>query len=178
MRSNRFYELALVQNPDDYEAAYRLGLNYYVELKSADKAVRRGYHEKGLAYFERAASTPGSPDKIRKLVASVSSRLGKHQLSLQYLVDLYMQTDDVEQKQALRERIERLKVSLGKSSGADEALEFRKNWQATYPYLPSSLYSIMGEPKGQSIHDKNWRQLVTDAAFEGSSVDEETRTMK
>ena len=50
-RSNRYYELALKRNPDDFEAAYRLGLNHYVELKSDDAEEAQKNREMGLAYL-------------------------------------------------------------------------------------------------------------------------------
>ena len=165
-RSNRFYEMALANDADDFEAAYRLGLNYYVELKAKDPDVLRKYREKGLYYFERAANTPGAPDRIRRLIAAISSKLGKHQLSLQYLLDLYMQSTDVEQRDALRERIQRLKEKLGESSLADEAFQFQKGWKASFAYLPASMYAILGEPTSTGIEDRDWRRLIPDVNLE------------
>jgi hypothetical protein len=162
LRSNRFYEMALAHDADDYEAAYRLGLNYYVELKAKDPALARKYRETGLYYFERAANTPGAPDRIRRLIASISSKLGKHQLALQYLLDLYMQTTDPEQKESLRARLERMKEKLGTSSNTDEAFRFERDWKASYGYLPASMYAILGEPNRSSTVDIDWRGLVPD----------------
>ncbi len=82
-RSNHFYALALKRDPDDFEAAYRLGLNYYVELKSDDSEQRRKWREQGLSYLERAANTPGAPTRVRNLVASISSRLGNKKIAIQ-----------------------------------------------------------------------------------------------
>ena len=142
-RSNRYYELALKQNPDDFEAAYRLGLNHYVELKSDNIEEAKKNREMGLAYLERAASTPGAPERVRSLVASISSRLGKHELSLQYLVDLYLQTEDVEQHSTqiascTQEEFDQLE------SGR-RGLRFRRPTRK-FPYLSATLYAILGEP--------------------------------
>jgi hypothetical protein len=167
-RSNHFYELALKQNPDDFEAAYRLGLNHYIELSSKDKDVARTYRERGLAYFEQAANTPGAPDRVRRLIAAVSSKLGKHQLSLQYLVDMYMQTSDAEQKEVLRLRIIALKKTLGTSEIADEALQFTRKWKAMFPYVPPSMYAILGEPDENGTMDVYWAELLPDVAISES----------
>ena len=161
-RSNRYYELALKRNPDDFEAAYRLGLNHYVELKSDDAEEAQKNREMGLAYLERAASTPGAPERVRSLVASISSRLGKHELSLQYLVDLYLQTEDVEQRQSLLNRINALKKSLANSNLADEAFRFQAAWQESFPYLSATLYAILGEPSRDRVRDRSWRSLTSE----------------
>ena len=177
-RSNRYYELALKQNPDDYEAAYRLGLNHYVELKSNDPDESRKNRELGLAYFERAANTPGAPDRVRSLVASISSRLGKHQLALQYLVDLFTQTQDVEQRQSILGRIEALKKNIGDASIADDAMRFQAQWQENFPYIPASLYSILGEPTAEMPIDRGWRSLLSDIAISTSIEDDGTGHLK
>ena len=163
-RSNHFYELALKQNPDDFEAAYRIGFNHYFEMHSKDKDIERQFREKGLSYFERTANTPGAPERVRKLIAAVSSKLGKHQLSLQYLLDMYMQSTDPEQKESLRARINTLKKTLGTSATADEALEFTKNWKSMFPYVPPSMYAILGEPDDTESGDIHWAELVPDIA--------------
>lgn len=167
--SNRFYEKALEHDPDDYEAAYRLGLNYYVELRGKDEQARKAYRETGLAYLERAANTPGAPARTRNLVASISSRLGKKQLALQYLVDMYIQTDDPEQKLSLKSRIDALYTEGDRGDLAQVADRFEARWKGNFPYLTPGLYSIMGEPLRATHHDVDWRSLlpnvtVTEAA--------------
>ncbi|MBU1897428.1 hypothetical protein KKB55_06620 [Myxococcota bacterium] len=92
--SNRFYEKALKQFPDDYEAPYRLGLNYYIEMKPKDEKERRYFKEIGLNYLEIAANIPDAPNNIRTLVASISDKLGKEQVALQYLIELYLTAED------------------------------------------------------------------------------------
>ena len=161
-RSNRYYELALKQNPDDFEAAYRLGLNHYVELKSDNIEEAKKNREMGLAYLERAASTPGAPERVRSLVASISSRLGKHELSLQYLVDLYLQTEDVEQRQSLLNRINALKKSLTNSNLADEAFPvpggLARKFSLSFGYFVR--HSRRAEPRRAT--DRSWRALTSD----------------
>ena len=125
-RSNYFYKAALERKPDDYEAAYRIGLNYYVEMKGKTKEESAKYREMGLSYLERAANTPGAPRRMRKLVASISSRLGKKQIALQYLIDMYMQSSDEEQRDILAQRITDMRKLLGQSDMVDEAATFRR----------------------------------------------------
>lgn len=164
--SNRFYRRALTRNADDFEAAYRLGLNHYIEMPSAltrmpepDEAEIRRHREIGLGHLEQAANTPGAPDRMRNLVAAISSRLGKHQLALQYLIDLYIQTDDVERKVDLRKRIDALRAEGADGALAEAAADFERDWKTHHPYLPPAIYALIGEPTG-GVADVDWRTLL------------------
>ena len=160
LRSNRFYEMALKQDPNDYEAAYRLGLNFYVEMKSQDPAELRGFKEQGLEYLERAANTPGAPGRVANLVAAISSKLGKEQLALQYLVDVFLQTEDPATKEDLRKKIDRLRRDMSGGSMTSVALAFDDARKAHFPYASPGLYTLMGEPKGIAQRDVPWSTLL------------------
>lgn len=159
--SNIFYEKAIEKFPDDYEAAYRLGLNYYVELKSTDPDEKQRFREKGLSYLERAANAPNVPPEVVNLTASISKRLGKSQLARQYLVDLYIGTQDSTQREALKARIDALETEAN-SGAAEVAKRFRESWQATFPYVPPPLYGLIGEPTTRTLPDRSWRDLLPD----------------
>lgn len=160
--SNRFYEKALVAFPEDYEAAYRIGINYYVEMRSEDPDEAQRYRERGLDYLERAANTPGAPARMRSLVAAISDRLGKKQVALQYLVDLYIATEDPAQKETLRARLEKLQAEVGGTAYSDAAEAFQKGWQDTFRYAPAAMYVLMGEPERHGRRDADWRALLPD----------------
>ena len=159
LSSNRFYEKALDQDPDDYEAAYRLGLNYFVELQGKNEEERRTYRETGLAYLERAANTPGAPPRTRNLVASISGRLGKSQLATQYLIDMYIHTEDPESKASYKARLDAIRAEAGGDDFAAEADRFAQRWKANFPFTSQALYAIMGEPVRSSAGDVDWRTL-------------------
>lgn len=160
--SSLFYAQALERFPDDYEAAYRLGLNYYIELKSDDPEERRRFRETGLSYLEQAANAPDAPANLRSLIASISSKLGKSQLALQYLIDLYLSTEDASQQAAIKSRIDHLRAQGGDSDAALAAERFRADWEATYPYVTSPIFSLIGEPTTRPIGDRPWRVLLPD----------------
>jgi hypothetical protein len=161
--SSGFYQRALERFPEDYEAAYRLGLNYYVEMRSADPAERRRYQEIGLSWLELAANMPSAPGNIRSLVASVSRRLGKSQLALQYLIDLYLSTDDPEQRAELRLRMEDMKAEQGDAEElAAAAARFQSSWKSFLPYVSPPLFALLGEPEQIGTPDRPWPTLVPD----------------
>ncbi len=164
--SNRFYRRALERDPDDFEAAYRLGLNHYIEMPSAlrrnpdhDEARERLERELGLSYLEQAANAPGAPTRMRNLVAAISSKLGDHQLALQYLIDLYIQTDDIDRKIDLRRRIDALRAEGADGALAEAAADFERRWKTHHPYLPPAVYALLGEPTG-AVPDVDWRRLL------------------
>ena len=161
MLSNRFYEAAMQRYPEDYEAAYRLGLNYYVELKSTDPAEKARFVEKGLSYLERAANAPNAPELVVNLTASLSKKLGKSTLARQFLTDLYIGTEDPAQREALKARIAALEGDAA-DDAAEAAVRFRAAWQSTYPYVPPPLYGLLGEPSTRTTPDRPWRTLLPD----------------
>jgi len=161
LSSNRFYEKALDRDPDDFEAAYRLGLNFFIELQGKNEDERQAYRETGLAYLERAANTPGAPPRTRNLVASISGRLGKNQLAIQYLIDMYIQTEDPESKASYKARLEAIRKEAGGEDFAAEADRFETQWKANFPFTSPALYAIMGEPGRMGVRDVDWRTLET-----------------
>lgn len=167
--SNRIYERAMAQFPDDYEPAYRIGLNYYIEMKAKDPAERRHFKEQGLAYLEQAANSPQAPPLIRNFVASVSSKLGKTQLARQYLIDLYLATTDPDVRESLRARITRLDEKSG-AQAAESAAIFQSNWRAHFPYVTAPIYALMGEPEQRRIPDRSWRDLVPDVDLQTDAI--------
>lgn len=179
MLSNRFYRRALDANPDDYEAAYRIGLNHYIEMPAAlhragaSRAEQDRERELGLWHLEQAANIPGAPERMRQLVASISSRLGKHQLALAYLVDLYIQTDDPDRKAELQARIDGLRTEGVGAEFAEAAARFEENWKAHFAYIPPAVFALMGEPDGSVTHDVDWRRLLPDVALDAAREDNE-----
>ncbi len=163
LRSSRFYELALKHFPDDAEAAYRLGLNYYIEMHGKTPEEDREFKEKGLSYLELAANIPNSPPNIQNLVASISTRMGKSQVALQYYIDLYIRSDDEVEREVLASRIEKMrKESTQGEDFALEAIDFQKRWRDEFPYLTPTLFTFVNQG---SRGDVDWHSLIPDIAL-------------
>ncbi len=169
MLSNRFYEMALENDPSDFEAAYRLGINYFIELKSPDEEERKRWQEKGLAYLELAAANRGAPDRLKQLVAGISTSLGKQQLALQYLVDLYLTATDPQLKETWRQRIAVMRAELGEDATTAAADRFEAGWKATVPYVSPAMFALMGEPASRQIQDVDWHTLINGPETEGDA---------
>jgi hypothetical protein len=160
MRSNVYYEKALERFEDDSEAAYRLGVNYFFELKTKDEALRTAWNDKALSYFEMAANMPGAPQRMVALVASLYSRLGQQQAALQYLLDLYSASESDAERKMLHARIKEMEadVDLDAVDAARNAFESRRT--AHFDYLSPDQYIALGEPVGERVLDFDWRRQM------------------
>ena len=139
LRSNRFYELALAAFPEDSEAAFRLGINYYAEMKSADPEERARFREIGLQYFERAANMPGASPAMRRLVTGAANRLGRTEIAVQSLIDSLAEADDPEQRAEIRARIRTLRGDSADAL-ANETEVFENRRRTTFPYVPPAVF--------------------------------------
>ena len=137
--STRFYERALVAFPDDSEAAFRIGMNYYIEMKSDDPQARAQFRERGLQYFERAANMPSASPALRRLVAGTANRLGRTELAVQNLMDAMAETEDATLRESLRGRIRALRGADAEAIAlSGEAFEQRR--RAEFPYVPTPIF--------------------------------------
>ena len=168
--SNYFYERALEQFPDDSEAAYRLGMNYLVELKGNDPETRLKYQEMGLHYIEMAANMFGAPARMKSLVSSLYSKLGKQRLAVQYLTELYLQTDDPAQKAEFLALLQQKRANVDLGELKREHEKFSKGWKAEFPYLSAEMYIALGQPgydRNTQRGDVDWRALRPDYDLSG-----------
>lgn len=140
-KSNRFYRLALERFPNNYEAAFSLGFNYYFEMKGKDEAERAELREKGLAYFTMAASMPGAPVDYQGLVASLYSQAGQVAVAQRHYIDLYLRTEDPVYRRVFKQRLEEQGVDVSAIEAEYEAIEARR--KARYPYLPFDTYLLL-----------------------------------
>ena len=166
--SNRFYEADLKQFPDDYEAAFRLGMNYYVEMHASDPAERRKFQEIGAQYLEQAANMPGATDQIRNLVASIYTKLGSTELAVQSLLLMLQTTENPRQRDNILARLEKVR-------GRTDTLELARGLENSerqrhtfFDYLPAALFVLVdGGGKGTAtggIPDRSWRELIPDVS--------------
>lgn len=159
-RSNHYYRRALEEFPDDWEAAYRLGMNYYIEMTSDDPEERRRFREQGVQYLEMAANMPGAPAFLRRLVASLYGKLGKDEVALQYYVDLYLQTDDPEKREVLRQRMAEFRTGVDVDALAAYAARTDERHRKEFPYAPRGLFLLLDRPDGDAVPDVDWRTLL------------------
>jgi len=143
-RANKIYERAMARFPDDYEPPYRLGMNFYTELRSEDDEQRARDQELGLRYLQRAANAPNAPSTIRELVRGIAQRMGRDEVLFHALSDELIQTSEPTRRAQLEERLEALMLKMsasGELRGLVERAEAQERWrQASLPYLSPLLF--------------------------------------
>ena len=143
-RANKIYERAMARFPDDYEPAYRLGMNYYTELRSEDDAQRARDQALGLRYLQRASNAPNAPSTIRALVRGIARRMGRDEVLFHALTDELVQTVDLKRRARLEERLEEVTQRMsntGELRGLIEQTERQERWrQARFPYLSPLVF--------------------------------------
>ncbi|MAD60516.1 MAG: hypothetical protein CMH49_03240 [Myxococcales bacterium] len=110
--SNRIYEAALRRFPNDYEPAYRLGMNYYSELRVKNEEKRERYKAMGIAYFERAAQAPDAPPTIFDLLRGIAKQMRRDDVLFYALTDELLRVNDPDRRKQLESRLENLSESL------------------------------------------------------------------
>ena len=171
-RANRIYRLALERFPEDYEPAYRLGMNYFSELRVDDPEERERYRNMGLAYFERAAHAPNAPPNILPLIRGIAKRQGRDEVLFFALTDELLGTEDPQRKAQIQERINALVERIqsnhelkgggtlspnGLSDLLKEAQHRSKMREARAPYLPVIDFDLIDSP---SPTQRGWRALL------------------
>lgn len=143
-RANKIYERAMARFPDDYEPPYRLGMNYYTELRSEDDRQRAHDQSIGLSYLQRAANAPNAPSTIRALVRGIAQRMGRDEVLFHALTDELIHTKDPKRKAQLEERLFKVTARLSSSGelrGLVERAEQQERWrQERFPYLAPLIF--------------------------------------
>jgi hypothetical protein len=173
--SNRFYEAALAQFPDDNEAALRLGLNFYVEMRGTTPEESTRFKEKGAQYIEMAANMPGAPLRTRQLAAGIYSRMGDSALAVQSLLQMLESTEDPQQRAWLRNRIAELEATGMGSELARQVEAFEARRKATFPYLTPAFYLLIDAHAGATVADRTWRELLPDVSVGAAAPTVEER---
>ena len=146
--SNRIYEAALRRFPNDYEPAYRLGMNYYSELRVKNEEERERYKAMGIAYFERAAQAPDAPPTIFDLLRGIAKQMGRDDVLFYALTDELLRVNDPERRKQLEARLEKLSGNLKSSSNdqlglaqwIEQARKQEQNRKKRAPYIKALDY--------------------------------------
>lgn len=165
--SNRIYEEALKRFPNDYEPAYRLGMNYYSELRVEDPEEQKQYKAMGIAYFERAAQAIDAPPTAFNLLRGIAKQMGRDDVLFYALTDELLRVQDLEERKYLEARLEKLtdrlmkegrdRGAMGALSSLEEARSREEKRRAERPYLQSLDYEWIF---GQERFPADWRGLI------------------
>lgn len=144
--SVRYLELAAERFPDDYEYPWLAGLRYWLDLRADDPNQRRKYQEIGADYIESAMHKPDAPEDLATLAATFRTKLGQRERAIADLEQQIMLASSQEHKERM---LRHLGYLTQDASLVDElrakANEFHEKWMASYPYLPATMFVLLGE---------------------------------
>lgn len=166
MASNRIYEEALKRFPNDYEPAYRLGMNYFSELRVSDPQEQQRYKAMGIAYFERASQAPDAPPTVFNLLRGIAKQMGRDDVLFYALTDELLRVREPDQRQYLEKRLAQLthkmqsdgspNVAIGAASSLKEARAREQRRLAETPYIQSLDYEWVFDHEPLPL---DWRTL-------------------
>lgn len=133
--------------PDDHAIPRMAGEIYLLDLKTDNPAERRAWDDAGTALLESAVRKPNAPASLGTYIAHLRSKLGQQERAKSGLRELILITDDIKAREALIQKLAELE-GLDSADVAIEVLEERKQFEARWlrerPYIPPSLYVLLG----------------------------------
>jgi len=147
LRAVKLLERGELQFPTEFKYPELAGEVYLVDLQTKDPAQRRQWDELGVELLNRAVRKPNAPASLGTWVAQLRTKLGQKERAKKELRELIQITDD---EKALGDLIAKL-AELENVDSADVALEvldarkrFEAQWRHDRPYMPQSLYILIG----------------------------------
>jgi hypothetical protein len=142
---------AVARFPADYEMAWLLGLRLYFDLRSPDPQEQARLREEGAMYIERAMRLPGAPSDLPVLAATLRTRLGQKERALRELREMILTTEDERARETLEAKYAALANDASSSEIGSAAKKLEAEWKANLPYVPPSLYILLGPPPPPAI---------------------------
>jgi hypothetical protein len=136
---------AVIQFPDDWEFAWMLGLRLFLDARSDKPDEVRAFKEEGAHWLERAMRMPHAPGDLASLAATMRTKLGQRERALRELREMIYTTLDPTARQTLLRRYALLSSSDEAAAEIrQEAEAFETAWRRNLPYVPASLYVLLG----------------------------------
>lgn len=143
-RANAFLERGVREFPASWELWFILGSNYLFEVKPKDEAERRELRRKAADAIARASDLPGRPDWAPVLAATLFSHQGEVINAIQVLERTIPLTPEKERPKLYGKLIQ-LRSQEAALAIERETKEFDRRWKASFPYLPASLFVLVGD---------------------------------
>jgi tetratricopeptide (TPR) repeat protein len=171
-KSLEYLEKGMAEFPDDYELFWIAGMRYYLDLRTDDDAERQRNKEHGAELIERAMRKPNAPPDLATLAATFRTRIGQKERAIRELREMILVTDNEKAQEKMVDRLRTL-MAEGDAALVDEMLrakvDFEARWQADMPWVPRTLYLILGPTPPAAI---DLAALAVDRDLIGSQDDE------
>jgi hypothetical protein len=133
--------------PHDGELAWNIGAALVFELPSLlgddEQAIARA-RERGLPYLTAAVRLGAAPEWAALSNASLLERIGRQEQAARHLEEMYVTTRDPVTREQIAERIRMLRERTEAEAYLEAMRQLEEERQANFPYLPPSLYLLVG----------------------------------
>jgi hypothetical protein len=158
--SVRYLERGIEEFPDDGELYWLAGLRYGMDLRGDTEDKTRAYRERAATLLEQAMRKPNANPHWPTMAAELRTRLGQKDRAIRDLREMILTTEN---KQARKRMLAKFGYLVDSIDVADEleraAEEFKTQWKAQLPYVPATLYVLVG-PEPPAVID--FDELATD----------------
>ena len=157
LESNRFLREGVARFPDDWEMPFMLGCNLLFEMHSTEAAEKAKLTAEGASYIQRSSLVSGSPPWAALLAATILRKEGMEDAALRHLEQVYYSTTSEKTREEVRNRLLSLKTTIDFEREKKERAAFEARWRATLPFVPETMFVIMGAPAATRL---DWHALL------------------
>ena len=150
--------------PEDGDLHYYLGFQYYFELTPfLDDTDKERVRRIGIDEICTASLLGGGPPYLPLMCSSLAERRGLDQLAQERLLQTLYETEDVNTRTRIEERLERLMTPDVAFRIMQRADAYRIRWRRELPYVSFGLYLLLGPKPPMPIEDEVLLPLPMDA---------------
>ncbi len=143
--SNDYSRRGLERFPDHWRFYLDIGFNYLIEWKPKDAAERAALRARALEYFAVAAALPGS-QLDPNFVSNLYYEDNDVEMALLHATLRYWEASDAE-RESLRSRL----AQFGSAATAQRLAALEVAWKRDYPYVPISLFELVGDKQAAPL---------------------------
>jgi len=155
-RSNAYAFEGLEYFPDDWRLYWDIGFNYFHDYPAKDEEEELAMRKKALPYIALAAALPGS-ELDANFVSGLYERENDEEMAVFHLYLRYWEASP-EQREQIRGNL----VRHGSLANAERLKRLEERWRADKPYVPITLYEVMGKEAQKGLvplKDQSWATL-------------------
>lgn len=157
-----FLERGTERMPDDGQLWWDLGAALTYELAPhLEGEAREEALESGRNYLRHAARLGAGPAYLASANANELMRRGETEAAIRHLRETYPLVDDPDLRDEMLAQLEYLEAQEEVDTLRAAELRFREGHAENYPWIPASLYMLVGDRLGGSLLPPEWSDTKT-----------------
>ena len=152
-RSVAFMERGAREFPNDGELLWDIGAALAYELppliEEQDPEAGRRARERAAPYLMAAVRLGAGPEWAALANASLLGRVGRAEQAARHLEEMYLDVRDPAVRARIEARIESIRGRARAEASLEQVRALETERRAEYPYLPATLYLLVGPREGE-----------------------------